>query len=431
MNGSGPDRDRLAMADLLRTQFPEAAERDSAISPIVGGRRAALEALARIRPAQYGRTRNFLDGAVTRLSPYLTHGVLSLAEVRDAALAAVTNHDHAEKLIRELGWRDYYRRVYRLIGNEIWNDLEGYKTGHAPASYAQELPADLVEARTGLACMDAFVKELYTTGYLHNHARMWLAAYVVHHRRVQWQAGARWFLLHLLDGDVASNNLSWQWVASTFSHKPYFFNRENLERYTGSIYCESCPIRGECDFEGNYAQLEERLFVRDAAPEPAPGQPLKAEADAAFALANISSEQRSKSVVWVHPENLDPGGPGLAAYPESPALFVWDQDWLANPAVGIKRIMFIAECLAELPGRVEVRYGRSAEVVAGFAAERKAERVVTADAVSPVLQSVIESLEREWPLQVEIAPTTPFVVIERPVDLGRYSRYWRIAERRL
>jgi deoxyribodipyrimidine photo-lyase len=89
---------------------------------------------------------------------------------------------------------------------------------------------------------------------------MWTAAYLVHWRRVRWQAGARWFLQHLLDGDPASNNLSWQWVASTFSHKPYFFNRENLERYTKAVYCRDCPLYGQCDFEGTYEYLEGKLF---------------------------------------------------------------------------------------------------------------------------------------------------------------------------
>ena len=68
---------------------------------------------------------------------------------------------------------------------------------------------------------------------MHNHARMYVASYTVHARRVKWQAGAGWFLHHLLDGDPASNNLSWQWVASTFSHKPYIFNLENVAKYFG------------------------------------------------------------------------------------------------------------------------------------------------------------------------------------------------------
>jgi len=113
----------------------------------------------------------------------------------------------------------------------------------------------------------AFAAELTTTGWLHNHARMWLAAYVVHWRRVRWQAGARWFLQHLLDGDPASNNLSWQWVASSFSHKPYVFNRANLERFSSGRHCRDCRLaqRG-CPFDASYEQLHERLFAIEAMP---------------------------------------------------------------------------------------------------------------------------------------------------------------------
>jgi len=79
--------------------------------------------------------------------------------------------------------------------------------------------------------IDRAVHQLYTTGYLHNHARMWLASYIVHLRKVHWRVGADWMVGYLLDGDLASNHLSWQWVAATFSNKPYLFNAENVARY--------------------------------------------------------------------------------------------------------------------------------------------------------------------------------------------------------
>ncbi|MCZ0900357.1 deoxyribodipyrimidine photo-lyase, partial [Microcoleus sp. HI-ES] len=214
----------------VRQQFPEAATRDSSVPPILGGRKAAETALQQIDPSKYASTRNFLNGAVTRLSPYLRYGVLSLAEVRDAVLEKVRHPEDAVKLVNELGWRDYWQRLYAELGKGIWEDREAYKTGYTAKDYSETLPQDVIEGTTGLVCIDSFSRELRETGYLHNHQRMWTAAYLVHWRRVRWQAGARWFLQHLLDGDPASNNLSWQWVASTFSHKPYFFNRENLER---------------------------------------------------------------------------------------------------------------------------------------------------------------------------------------------------------
>lgn len=246
----------------IREQFPSAAERDGHIGGTVGGRKAAEAALSQVDPRRYAKTRNFFTGAVTRLSPYIRYGILSLAEVRDAVLDRVQSRDDAEKLINELGWRDYWQRLYVKLGNGIWQDQEPYKTGYSAKDYAQELPEDIEQGATGLACIDSFSRDLHESGYLHNHARMWLAAYLVHWRRIRWQVGAKWFLQHLLDGDPASNNLSWQWVASTFSHKPYFFNRENLERYTNGVYCRECPLYGHCDFEGSYEELEQRLFPK-------------------------------------------------------------------------------------------------------------------------------------------------------------------------
>lgn len=244
----------------IREQFPAAAERDIHISETVGGRKAAEEALQKVNPIAYEKTRNFLTGNVTRLSPYIRHGVLSLREIRDYVLTHVQHPNEATKLINELGWRDYWQRLYLKLGNGIWQDQEAYKTGYTLVDYAVDLPLDIKEGNTGLVCIDNFSHDLQKTGYLHNHTRMWLAAYIVHWRRIRWQAGAKWFLEHLLDGDPASNNMSWQWVASTFSHKPYFFNRENLERYTKSVYCQKCPLYGNCDFEGSYEELEQRLF---------------------------------------------------------------------------------------------------------------------------------------------------------------------------
>jgi deoxyribodipyrimidine photo-lyase len=254
------NRDELVA--YLREQFPKAAERDDHISETLGGRKAAKGALQKVDPEKYGKTRNFLTGAVTKLSPYLRYGVMSLREVRDYALEKVKHQDDATKLINELGWRDYWQRLYIKLGDDIWKDQEEYKTGYTVAEYAPELPDDIQQGTTGLVCMDSFSRELRESGYLHNHGRMWMAAYIVHWRLIRWQAGAKWFLQHLLDGDPASNNMSWQWVASTFSHKPYFFNRENLERYTESVYCRQCPLYGHCDFEGSYEDIEARLFPK-------------------------------------------------------------------------------------------------------------------------------------------------------------------------
>jgi deoxyribodipyrimidine photo-lyase len=195
-------------------------------------RSAALARLARVRPAAYARTRNHLDGAVTGLSPYLTQGLLTLREVLAGVLAGEQLREPLtvqHKLVFELGWREFFRHAWGHLGDGILTSLH---PGPLPdAAYADELPADIREARTGVPVIDEAVRTLYATGTLHNHARMWLASYVVHLRHVHWRAGADWTVAHLLDGDLASNHLSWQWVAGTGSHKPYLFNAENVARY--------------------------------------------------------------------------------------------------------------------------------------------------------------------------------------------------------
>lgn len=227
-------------------------------SPIEGGRVAAEKALTAINPAAYAATRNFLDGAVTRLSPYIRQGILSLDEVRNHALSIEPDQKKVEKFVQELAWRDYWQRVYAAHPERIWNDVEAYKTGFDASEYETDLPDDISTGQTGVACIDHFIGTMLETGYLHNHARMYVASYVVHWRRIRWQAGARWFLQNLLDGDPASNNLSWQWVASTFSNKPYIFNLENVAKYTGHEVNTRFADNRVLGY--SYEQLNELLF---------------------------------------------------------------------------------------------------------------------------------------------------------------------------
>lgn len=194
------------------------------------------EALARvlaIRPDDYARSRNHIEGAVTRLSPYITHGFVSIPEI---ASMVVQKHGLPvqHKLFYELGWREYFRHVWQHRGESI---LRSSRPWPLPdTAYATILPDDIRQARTGLPVIDQSVRWLYATGYLHNHARMWLASYIIHLRKIHWTTGAEWMLSHLLDGDLASNHLSWQWVVGTGNRKPYLFNAENVARYAPATW---------------------------------------------------------------------------------------------------------------------------------------------------------------------------------------------------
>ena len=209
---------------------------------------AADARLRAVRPHDYARTRNALDGAVTGLSPYITHGLLPLHAVV-STLRAQHGLQLRDKLMQELGWRAYFHHVWRHVGDGIFTSLH---EGPLPdAVYSRELPRDIVSGATGVPVIDQAVRALYRDGYLHNHARMWLASYVVHLRKIHWRAGADWMYARLLDGDLASNHLSWQWIAGTASRKPYLFNAENVARYAPPSWHSSSSV-----IDTDYATLD-------------------------------------------------------------------------------------------------------------------------------------------------------------------------------
>ena len=128
-----------------------------------GGRLKAIERLQKIEPVLYGRTRNFVSGDVTKLSPWLRHGVLSLTEVRDVALSKVQQASQAEKLIAELGWRDYWQRVRAARPEGVWHDFETPATRHR-GQIIDYLPDTVAHGETGLDCIDAFCRKLTHDG---------------------------------------------------------------------------------------------------------------------------------------------------------------------------------------------------------------------------------------------------------------------------
>ncbi|HRH72913.1 MAG TPA: FAD-binding domain-containing protein, partial [Zoogloea sp.] len=171
--------------------------------------------LSAVDPAAYAQSRNHVAGAVTGLSPWITHGCIPVPELIERF--GLTGQD---MLAFQLGWRAFFQHVWGHLGDGILADI---RPGLPGIPYADTLPADIREGHTGIPVVDRAVATLYATGTLHNHARLWLASYVVHVRKVHWRPAADWLYAHLLDGDLASNHLSWQWVAATFSSKPYLF----------------------------------------------------------------------------------------------------------------------------------------------------------------------------------------------------------------
>ncbi len=194
-------------------------------------RTAALGQLGEFltRAGLYARDRNQVKPghpSVSRLSPAIRHRLLTEQEVT-AAVLGVHSFGRVEKYIQEVYWRRYWKS-WLALRPEVWSDYltDLAETGEDPAVRRIE------DSKSGNAVIDHFASELVTTGYLHNHARMWFAAWWVHEARLPWQSGAAFFFRHLLDGDPASNTLSWRWVAGLQTPgKTYLARRGNLEKY--------------------------------------------------------------------------------------------------------------------------------------------------------------------------------------------------------
>ncbi|MEP7375095.1 MAG: FAD-binding domain-containing protein [Chitinophagaceae bacterium] len=189
-----------------------------------------LKRIETVNPVSYGRTRNFIDGDVTYLSPYISRGVISVKQVAEAMFAKGYTFSEMEKFIQQLAWREYFQRTWQQLEDDMFDDIRRSNSGIKH----RRLQQAIVTATTGIVSVDKAIQQLYETGYMHNHVRMYVASIACNIGKAYWQQPSQWMYYHLLDGDLASNTCSWQWVAGSFSSKKYYCNQENINRYTFS-----------------------------------------------------------------------------------------------------------------------------------------------------------------------------------------------------
>lgn len=186
-----------------------------------------LNRIENVHPIKYAKTRNFINGRITYLSPYISRGVISVKQVKDIVLNKDFSKYESEKFIQELAWREYFQRVWQSKKELIWSDIKNTQEGIRH----HHIPNAVVDAQTSIEAIDQQIKNLYLCGYMHNHIRMYLASITCNMAKSHWLFPSKWMYYHLLDGDIASNNCSWQWVSGTFSSKKYYCNQENINKY--------------------------------------------------------------------------------------------------------------------------------------------------------------------------------------------------------
>ncbi len=333
-----------------------AAEDGAAISAsrsIRGGQSAADAALASFDVTGYATRRNEVwphqRRGASRLSPYIRHGLLPLSTVW-AGVADGPHRDRA-KFREELLWQEFARHLYARVGPRLSQPLR-----HSPSrtDIAAHLPWD-----RRMACVDLAVTELEQDGWLVNQTRMWLASLWAVRCGWPWRDGEDAFFAHLLDGSRAANRLGWQWTVGAGTGRPYGFSRYQVMKRAPGL-CEECPLSRDCPVAdwpdapaGTPVAVDARLR-RDDDPDRTAG-PLRPHVRA------------TPEAVWLTAESLGENDAASAAHPDIPAVFVFDEPLLRRLRLSGKRLVFLAQTLAEIAESrtLEIHLGDPRDVLAG------------------------------------------------------------------
>ncbi len=411
----------LNLTDLVSDATPQDAA--PLPRPLVPPRHGVAEAaLAAYDVRGYAGTRNHLDGNVSRLSPWITWGTFTLAEVEAAVEARhpVMDRDLA-KFLDELGWKAYARAWFGAYGARVFAPIEPYKYPTPPKRRGP--PAGALDGTTGLPCIDRIVRELLETGYLHNHARLWFAAWWVHVAGHDPRDGEAFFRRHLLDGEPGPNALGWQWVASTFGGKPYLANAANMRR-NGLDGCEGTPLDAGYEalakrYLGGHARGGYARRPRDV-PRSRPG-PRRPE---------LTGPAPDAPAVLLHAERLSLRATPLQAYRDRPVVVVLDRRRLERERPAAGRLAFALGLAGDLvrhlrdEGRdARLLLARHEDEIAELVRDQGAEGVVAPGSWHPGTWSTLARLHQRLPVRVEVEPG--YADVEAP--LRSFSSWWSVA----
>jgi len=184
----------------------------------------------------YSSKRNLDFGPIERknvscLSPYISHRLINEYEISKKVLSKHP-YQKVEKYIQEIYWRVYWKGWLELRP-KVWTDfIEDLNIIEESKNYHLA-----INGQTKIECFNDWVKEIKEYNYLHNHARMWFASIWIFTLGLPWQKGAEFFMKYLLDGDAASNTLSWRWVGGLQTKgKHYLAQSWNINKFLNKKY---------------------------------------------------------------------------------------------------------------------------------------------------------------------------------------------------
>lgn len=340
----------LGVREVLQQCLPERQGPEATMMEYPPTRAAALARWAEFLELapRYGAERNrVLPGHpfVSRLSGALRHRLVLESELIESLLRR-HRFDIVQKLVQELVWRGYWKSWLERRPS-VWSDWCATRVVvRDQLDVATRQRLSRIEAGEGdVAVMNRFACELVTTGYLHNHARMWFASYWVHVERLPWELGAEFFLRHLQDGDAASNTLSWRWVAGLHTPgKRYFVRRSNLVRYCDPALLQDATGLERLD-DARVAALESTL------PIPVVAHPSPGSVQAGDRTADLIVPRRIG--LWLHDEDARLECSPLAALRPVAGLIDAGESGAAAFGYGEARRRFTAEALADAAARTQ------------------------------------------------------------------------------
>jgi deoxyribodipyrimidine photo-lyase len=322
--------------DLFATPAQNPAQIDWQPSRTAG--LARLAAFVPFAGAAYARGRNSDLGPDNRanvscLSPWIARRMITEEEVMTAILRQ-HRFQAAEKFIQEVYWRTYWKGWLELRPDVLARFNRERLVLQKRVADDAELAAKFDRAmsgQTGIDCFDAWVGELVTLGWLHNHARMWFASIWIFTLGLPWQLGADFFYKNLLDADSASNTLSWRWVAGLHTKgKHYLARASNIATHTN----------GRFDPRGLLNENAETLFEQDMTP--GPGRLPERDDVRADSVGLLITQED------LNPATLDIGAKVVAAACLSPQIF-------GSP--NSPRNQFSAGAMADAKSRTQSDFG--------------------------------------------------------------------------
>ena len=305
------------------------------VSSIKGGQSAANLALENLDITRYAEQRSevqpFEKRGATVLSPYIRHNLLTLDQVYRAVKDAPFKD--REKFRDELYWQEYSRHLYARLGVRLFENLrfEANRDSEGDGWNRQ------------MNCVDQVITELESDGWLVNQTRMWMASHWTVRNEKGWLYGQDLMYRQLIDGSRAANLLGWQWTVGAGTGKPYGFARWQVEKRSPGT-CFKCALKKNCPIQEFPDEISPHQLVKDPLLDNDPDLPRTTGP-----TTPVINDQAKFVLLTI--DSLGDADPALAANPELPVVFIFNEVALAKLQLSSRRIAFYLETLQDLSTR--------------------------------------------------------------------------------